>query len=416
MRKKILAWVLQLNNSDINFGKGGEIMNVKIYLNQHIGVPSTPIVKENEEVLKGQLIAKPEGLGSNIHSSVYGVVKKVSKNFIEIDGFDKQNEEFVKTKETDDYLEAIKEAGIVGAGGAGFPTHVKLNTSLEGGYVIANAAECEPTLGHNMKLLEENPGVVIKGIKYAMEITNASKALVVIKPKNKKAIINLAKRIKDDKDIEIRFLPDLYPSGDERVIIREVLGVELEPGKLPLEAKAVVCNVETLKNITLAIEERKPVIEKDITVGGRIKGAKKGKIFLNVPIGVSAKSIISKTGELIKPHGEIIMGGAFTGSHGNGNSTITKTTGGIAVTMPFPTGKTSIGILACECGAEEGRLEEIVTGMGGKVVASTRCDRMVKVGNVYKCEKPGVCPGQAKKVLELKKKGAEAVLVGTCQD
>lgn len=254
-------------------------MEIRISLKQHIGVSSTPIVKKNEEVLRGQLIAKPEGLGSNIHSSMHGIVKNISKDFIEIDAFDEQNEEFVKIKETDSYLEAIKEAGIVGSGGAGFPTHIKLNTSLEGGYVIANAAECEPTLGHNIKLLEENPGVVIKGIKYAMEITNASKALVVIKPKNKKAMINLAKRIKDDKDIEIRFLPDLYPSGDERVIIREVLGVELEPGKLPLEANAVICNVETLKNIALAIETRKPVIEKDLTIGGKIEGAKKGKVF-----------------------------------------------------------------------------------------------------------------------------------------
>lgn len=148
----------------------------------------------------------------------------------------------------------------------------------------------------------------------------------------------------------------------------------------------------------------------------KLKEQKKGKFFFNVPIGVSAESMISKAGKIIEPYGEIIMGGAFTGSHGDYNSTITKTTGGIAVTESFPTAKTSFGILACECGAQEERLEEIVSGMDGNIVASTKCDRMVKVGNVYKCEKPGVCPGQAKKVLELKKKGAEAVLVGTCQD
>lgn len=391
-------------------------MNVKIYLRQHVGVASTPTVKENQEVLRGQLIAKPKGLGSNIHSSVHGVVKKVTKDFIEIEGFDKQNEEFVKIKETDNYLEAIREAGVVGAGGAGFPTHVKLDTSLKGGYVIANAAECEPTLEHNMKLLEEDPEVVIRGLKYVMKITNSSKAFIVIKPKNKKAMISIARKIKGNREIEIKFLPDLYPSGDERVILREVLGVELEPGKLPLEANAVVCNVETLKNITLAIEDRKPVIEKDITIGGKIEGAKKGKVFLNVPIGVSTESMINKTGEIIKPYGEIIMGGAFTGSRGNPNSTITKTTGGIAITESFPTAKTSFGILACECGAQEERLEEIAAEMGGEVVASTKCARMVKVGNQYKCEKPGICPGQAKKILELKKNGAKAVLVGTCQD
>lgn len=388
---------------------------IKISLKQHIGKPATPRVSAKDEVKRGQLIASPDGLGANIHSSVSGIVKEVTDEVITIEASEVQPKDFEKIKETDNLLDAIEEAGVVGAGGAGFPTHVKLNTTLENGVVIANAAECEPNLKHNIALLEKNAELVVKGLKYAMKITKAPRGIFAIKPRHKKALINLGKIIKNDKRLEIKFLPDLYPSGDERVIVRDILGVELKPGQLPLEAKAVICNVETLKNITLAIEERKPVIDKDMTIGGRVKGCKEGKVIFDVPIGTLAKDIIEKSGGFEKPHGEIIMGGAFTGACGSENSAITKTTGGIAVAMPFPTEKRDIGILACECGAQEDRLKKIAKEMGAKVVASEKCKRMKKVGNRYRCDLPGVCPGQAETVLELKKNGADVILTGTCQ-
>lgn len=391
-------------------------MEITIPLLQHIGAPNTPIIKEKEKVSRGQLIATPNGLGANIHSSVDGMVNKITNNFIKIEAFENQSEDFIKIKDTENNLEAIKEAGVVGAGGAGFPTHIKLNTSLEEGCVIANAAECEPTLKHNIKLVEKNPEIIVRGLKYVMEITKSPKGLIAIKPKNKKALIKIGKAIKEEPNIEIKYLSDMYPSGDERVIVKELLGVELEPGQLPLEAKTVICNVETLKNITLAIEDRKPVIDKDLTIGGRIQGAEGGKVLLDVPIGTMAKDLIKQVGEPIKPHGEIIIGGAFTGLHGDEDSPVTKTSGGITVTMPFPKDERNIGLLLCECGGGEQRLKEIAEGMGSNIVGTTRCKRMIKVGERYRCDKPGVCPGQAEKVLELKKQGAEVILVGTCQD
>jgi len=109
------------------------------------------------------------------------------------------------------------------------------------------------------------------------------------------------------------------------------------------------------------------------------------------------------------------MGGAFTGVLGDEKSPITKTTGGVAVAMPFPKDTRNIGILACDCGAQEDRLLQIAKGMGATVVAMERCKRMKKVKDRYRCEKPGVCPGQAQTVINLKKHGADAVLVGTCQ-
>ncbi len=157
--------------------------NMIIPLLQHIGKPAKPIVREGEEVKRGQLIAVPDGLGANIHSSVSGIVKEISDGFIKIDALEKQPEDFVKIKDTTNYLEAIKEAGIVGAGGAGFPTHIKLNTKLEDGFVVANATECEPLLGHNMARIVEDPDLIVRGLKYVMEITGAKKRIYSYKAK-----------------------------------------------------------------------------------------------------------------------------------------------------------------------------------------------------------------------------------------
>ncbi|MBM7622531.1 proline reductase-associated electron transfer protein PrdC [Sporohalobacter salinus] len=391
-------------------------MDVVIPLKQHIGADNNPIVKKGEKIKKGQLIAKPEELGANVHASVSGTVKEISEKFIKIKAAEDQPKQHVKIEKKDSNLEQIKEAGVVGAGGAGFPTHLKLDVDIDGGVVIANAAECEPVLTHNIKLIKEKPELIVKGLNYIKNITNASKGYIAIKPKHKEAVIALKKICMKEEDIEIRYLPNIYPVGDEKAIIRELLDIELEPGELPTKANAVVQNVETLKNIVNAIEKRKPVITKDLTVGGRVKKATSGKVFLDVPLGVKVKDYIEKCGGYIKPHGEIVLGGPFMNQSGKEDSPVTKTLGGILVGMPFPKEDRKVGILACQCGGEEDRLEEIAKNMGTEIVAKEKCKRMIEVNGSYKCEKPGVCPGQSQKVLSLKDKGAEVLLVGTCDD
>jgi len=392
-------------------------MILKIELRQHVGAPCNPVVEVGSEVKKGQLIAQPQGLGANIHASVYGKVVDITETAILIEANENQPSEYVKIKETESNLEAIKEAGIVGAGGAGFPTHVKLNVDLTGGYIIANAAECEPVLGHNVEFMEKNPEILVKGLKYMLDITKAEKAYIAVKPKYKKSLIALGKACKDEKNIEIKYLPDMYPAGDERVIVRELLGVTLVPGQLPIEAKTVVSNVETIKRIVEAIEDRKPFISKDITVGGRVKGAENhGRVFMDVPIGMPIINFIEECGGYVKPYGEIVLGGPFTGRHGEEESPVTKTLGGILVSMPLPNETKKLGIIACECGAQEDRLKEIASLMGAEVVAEERCKRMTEVNGRFRCDLPGICPGQAEKVLKLKSQGAEAVLIGNCED
>lgn len=388
-------------------------MEIKIPLRQHVGGINNPIVKKGDLVYRGELIAIPNGLGANIHSSVSGEILDVKEEEIIIHAYDEQPEDYIKIKDSNDYLELIKEAGIVGAGGAGFPTNIKLNTKLKDGCVIINGAECEPLLNHNMERIIEDPDLIIRGLKYVMEITEAKKGYIAIKPKNKKALLQLGKAIKGHKDIEIKYLSDMYPAGDERVIIREILGIVLQPGQLPLEANAVVTNIETIRNIVLAIEERRPVITKDLTADGRLNLGQ--KVFLDIPIGIPIKSIIDRMGGYIEPYGEIILGGPFMGKVDNEDSVVTKTTGGILVALPFPNDNRKFGVIGCECGAQVGRLTDIVESMGGEVVASTNCKRMKEVNGRFRCEEPGVCPGQAEKVMYLKKNGAEAIVVGTCE-
>ena len=185
--------------------------NVQILLRQHVGAPCAAIVKAGDEVKKGTLIATPTGLGANIFSSVYGVVEEVLEDRIVIKPDEEQKDEFVPIDVAEDAskLDMVKAAGIVGMGGAGFPTGIKLGTDLNGGYVLVNAAECEPGLKHNVVQLEEDTDATIRGLKYCMEICNAAKGIIAIKKKNEKAVEILRAAIKDDDSLTIHLLPDI---------------------------------------------------------------------------------------------------------------------------------------------------------------------------------------------------------------
>ena len=387
----------------------------RIGLRQHIGGAALAIVAKGDVVKKGQVIGElGDGLGARVHSSVLGRVLRICDDFVDIEADAVQTDEFVQIEDFDSHLEAVRLAGIVGAGGAGFPSHVKFAVDLDGGTFILNAAECEPELRHNVLALREQAGLIVRGVKYAMGMVNAGRAFIAVKPKHNAMLINLIKLIKDEENIEIKFLSDTYPVGDERVIVRELMGITLEAGQLPITAGVVVSNVETIKRVAEAIELRKPVITKDFTVAGRLQG--EGKVYLDEPIGAPVSTYIDDCGGALEPHGEILIGGPFTGTSGSMDSVITKTTGGIFIAMPFPDDASKFGILACECGAGEDRLKEIVAGMGGNIVASAMCKRMVEVNGRYRCDQPGNCPGQAEAVMKLRSAGADAVLVGSCED
>ena len=417
--------------------------NVQILLHQHVGAPCAPCVEAGAEVKKGTLIAKPTGLGANIFSSVYGKVAEITDDRIIIEPADEQPEEFVPIDVPEDAskLDMVKAAGIVGMGGAGFPTGIKLGINLaetemgeldpeinpelpedfklDCGYILINAAECEPGLEHNIRQIEEQCDKVIRGVKYCMEITHAEKAIFAIKKKNKKAVKTLQNALENETAISMHLLPDIYPMGEERAVVRECLGVNLTTTQLPSAARSVVVNLETAARIAEAIDEKRPCITKNLTVRGKLNGGNEAHVFMDVPVGVSVGSLIEKAGGIDGVYGEIIMGGAFTGKATELDAPITKTTGGILVTIDFPDlHGAPVGLLVCACGGNEERMRDIAAKMNGNVVSVCRCKQAIenKPGAPLKCLRPGNCPGQVKNNMQFKKDKCEYIIIGNCSD
>lgn len=391
--------------------------NLQFLLRQHVGAPCQPVVKVGDKVEKGTLLAEPNGLGANIFASVYGVVQAVLEDRIVVCPDAEQKEEFIPIHEGS-YLDMVKEAGVVGMGGAGFPTGVKLDTDLKGGYILVNAAECEPGLYHNVRQIEDNMEMTLKGVKYCMEIANASKGIFAIKGKNKKAVDIIRQAIKGEENISIHLLPDIYPMGEERAVVREALGKLLDPTQLPSAADSIVINVETVLRVAEAIELKKPCYSKNMTVGGKLNGGNEPHVYMDIPVGTSVGDLIERSGGIDGVYGEIIMGGPFTGHATTVETPVTKTTGGVIVTIDLPDlhGAT-VGLLVCACGGNEERMRDICEKMHGEVVSVARCKQAIEMKNgTLKCENPGNCPGQAQKCLQFKKDGAEYIIIGNCSD
>ena len=390
---------------------------VHILLKQHVGAPCKAVTEPGADVQRGTLIAVPDGFGANIFSSVCGVVESVTDTEIVIRKKEEQPESYVKIPEGTK-AEMVAYAGITGMGGAGFPTAVKLSADLHGGYILVNAAECEPGLCHNIRQIEEQCDKIIRGVKYCMELTNASKAIFAIKKKNEKAVRVLKEALKEEEGITLHLLPDIYPMGEERAVVRECLGIELKPTDLPSVAKSIVINVETLARVTEAIEERKPCFSKNLTVIGKLNGGNEPHVFKDVPVGTSVADLIERAGGIDGEYGEIIMGGPFTGKATTLDAPITKTTGGIIVTIEFPDlhGAT-MGVLVCACGGDEARMRDVAQKMNANVVSVARCKQAAEMkSGALKCERPGNCPGQVKNSMQFKKDKCEYIIIGNCSD
>ena len=399
--------------------------NIQMLLKQGaVGKPCAPIVAVGDKVKRGQLIATPTGLGANVHSSVAGEVIEITDDRIIIKPNAKQPKTFVKIKKGSN-LEMIKEAGIIGQGGAGFPTFIKIYNGkedkpvLDHGYILVNASECEPGLAHNIAQIDADPEMLLRGMHYVMDIAGADKGIIAIKKKHRETILKLDALLKDDPAIERHLLPDIYPMGEERAVVRECLGIELEPDKVPSAANAVVINSETVYSCAKAIEEQKPLIDKNITVRGMIKGGNEAHVFMDVPVGRSVQALIDEAGGFDEMgYGEVIMGGAFTGKATELDAPITKATGALLVTRPFrDLHGAKMGILVCACGGNLERMEDLVKKYNATETHVCYCKQAAEMPNgSRKCERPGNCPGQVKNNLEFKKAGCEYIIIGNCSD
>jgi Na+-translocating ferredoxin:NAD+ oxidoreductase RnfC subunit len=230
-----------------------------------------------------------------------------------------------------DIVDKVRAAGVVGAGGAGFPTHVKLQFEVQ--MVLGNGASCEPLLSSDPYLMAHQPDQVLDGLLTAMDCTGSDKGTICLKSKHPKALAALRERISGDGyagRINVFELEDFYPAGDEFILVNEVLGKIVPEGGIPLNVLAVVSNVESLLNISRAMADI-PVTERYLTVCGEVHEP----VVCKVPIGTPADEVIALAGGPKISEFGIIMGGPMMGKVlAGGSEPVTKTTSGIIVLPP----------------------------------------------------------------------------------
>lgn len=297
-------------------------------LSQHIGAPANPIVSVGDRVLAGQKIAEKSGfISANIHSSVSGVVKAIEPRLVATGGKvnsiiienDEQYEEAPKlhnsnpdTMTPDEIRKIIEEAGIVGMGGAGFPTNVKLTPknpdSIDS--IIVNGAECEPYLTSDYRRMLEQGNELIKGLKVVLSLFPKAKGYFGVEDNKPEAIRILNELVRNEDRIEVIPLKTKYPQGGERSLIYAVTGRSINSKMLPADAGCIVHNIDTIYAIYKAIYEGMPLIRRIITVTG--DAVKVPKNF-QVRVGMNYSELIEASGGFTCEPEKIISGGPMMG-------------------------------------------------------------------------------------------------------
>lgn len=299
---------------------------VVIPVSQHIGAPAEPVVEVGERVLKGQLIAKAQGfVSANIHASVSGTVKKIEPRLvaggakvlsivIENDQqYEEMNYEALKEPWSKEYIrEAVKDCGVVGLGGACFPTHVKLTPKDDQAidYVIVNAAECEPYITADYRRLKEQPKEVVEGLKIILTLFENAKGVIAVEDNKPDIIASLRQMTEHEQRIEVAPLKTKYPQGSERHIIYAVTKRKINSKMLPADAGCIVDNVDTVYNVYQAVKYHKPLTERIVTVSG--DGVANPANFV-VPFGVSHQQLAEEAGGLDEAVEKILSGGPMMG-------------------------------------------------------------------------------------------------------
>ncbi len=298
-------------------------------VSQHIGAPAKPVVKKGDAVLVGQLIAEAGGfVSANIHSSVSGTVKaieprltssgsKVNSVVIENDGEFKSveltgNDTPLKDLTREVILDAVKNAGIVGMGGAGFPTNVKLLPKAPETIdrIIVNASECEPYLTSDYRRLLEQADEVIEGLRIVLQAFPGAKGIIAVEDNKPEAIKLLESKLAGDSVIAVHSMKTKYPEGAERQLIYANTGRYINSTMLPADAGCIVHNVDTVFAVYEAVRLGKPLTERIVTVtGDAIKDPKN----FRVKIGTNYRELIEAAGGFVKTPEKIIAGGPMMG-------------------------------------------------------------------------------------------------------
>jgi len=298
---------------------------------QHLGAPALPIVEVGERVLRGQKIAEAAGhVSAPIYTAVSGIVTKIVDDgiflpsggisggvIIESDGKEEEHESMnkqrdYKTLSKDEILATIKESGIVGMGGAGFPTHVKLDPPPDKklDMIIVNGAECEPYLTNDHRVMIEQPHRVVEGLQIVLHTTfNNAKGIIGIET-NKPDALAAIKKACEGTNISVYPLQPKYPQGAEKQLIKAITGLEVPSGGLPADVGCVVINVETAIAIQRGVVRGKPLMARNLTVSGDMVNNPGN---YKVKIGSSYNDLITFTGGLKGKPYKIISGGPMMG-------------------------------------------------------------------------------------------------------
>ncbi|MBD5522792.1 MAG: electron transport complex subunit RsxC [Lachnospiraceae bacterium] len=297
-------------------------------LSQHIGAPAKPIVEKGDHVLTGQKIAEAGGfVSAPIYATVSGTVKAIEPHrvvtgdsvmsiIIENDGLYEEVEYPVRKPFEDmskqEIIECVKEAGIVGMGGAGFPTHVKLSPKepekIE--YVITNCAECEPYLTSDYRRMIEEPEKLVQGLKISLSLFDNARGILAVEDNKPDCIEILKDLTKDEPRISVKALKTKYPQGAERQLIYAATGRKINSSMLPADAGCIVNNVDTVVAIYHAVVEGKPLMNRIVTVTGDAISDPRNFI---VRIGTNYHELIEEAGGFKKDPVKIVSGGPMMG-------------------------------------------------------------------------------------------------------
>ncbi|MBI9073450.1 MAG: electron transport complex subunit RsxC [Melioribacteraceae bacterium] len=333
-------------SENIPFEKMPVPKEIFIPLSQHIGKPANALVKKGSEVKAGTVVAESSGfISAPIHSSVAGKVTKIasganlsgySKEGIIIKPDEEQETEKMSllnpaTITPEEIRNRVKEAGIVGQGGAAFPTFVKL-TPPKGAqieYIILNGCECEPYLTRDFRFMIEMPEKVVSGLKLIMKALNVDRGVIGIESNKPEAAKKINEAIKGDPTLSVEVLETKYPQGAEKMLIKAITNREVPPGRLPLDVGCVIQNIGTAVAVHDAVAEGTAGYTAALTVTG--KGIMNPKNLL-VPVGTSIGEVIEYCGGLNEDAIKVIAGGPMMGfAQHDMSAPVTKATSGILV-------------------------------------------------------------------------------------
>ena len=297
---------------------------VTVPMSMNIGAPAKPVVKAGDTVKVGQVIAEAGGfVSAPIHSGVSGKVKKLDQVLgsngrydttivIETDGQQELWEGIAPPQVTDldSFVEAVRQCGVIGLGGAGFPTSVKLKVKPEQvDYIIINGAECEPYITSDTRTMLDDADSIIEGVRLLQKFYSPKQVIAGIEDNKPQCVAKLKEAGRDLSGFEVKALPAIYPQGGEKVLIFNTTGRIVPEGKLPIDVGAIVINCTTLAVIAKYIKTGMPLVEKLITVDGSAVAKPQNVI---VPVGTSMKDVLDFCGLKTEP-GKVLYGGPMMG-------------------------------------------------------------------------------------------------------